>query len=727
MDGPNSLGVIALSGGGASFPTSALTVGDHSITVVYGGDAIHAANTSPVLIQTVNKAPSTVVLTSSLNPSPVGQQVNLTAQVSPASATGSVQFFDSNTLLGAATLSGGNATLPISSLALGAHSITAVYSGDGNLATSTSQVVTQNIATAVSSVTLTSSANPVTVGQVVTFRAQVNPAFATGLVQFLDGGTSMGPPGTLNGGVATFSTSSLKVGSHSITASYAGDANDAPGASTPLPQVVSLVTSSVTVSSSVNPSTPGQAVTFAAQVSPSSATGSITFMDGTTALGTAPLSGGQATLPPQTALIAGPHSITAVYSGDGTEAPSTSSPMTQTVSKLTAGVTLASSANPSLVGQAVTFIAQVTPTSATGSVQFFDGTVSLGKANLTGGTATLPSPPLAAGSHSITAVYSGDGTNAASTSAALPQTVSKVNTTVTVNSSLNPSTLGVSVTFVATVTPSSATGSVQFTDGATSLGVGTLSGGKASTPSTTLAVGAHLITATYSGDATNAPSVSVTISQTVNKVASTVTLTPSVNPSTFGQPTTFTANVTPGSATGNVQFMDGAVNLGTVAVNGGIATLTPTPPLAAGTHSITAIYSGDGNTGSSTSATVAQTVNKEPTTVTLTSSASTDVASRPVIFTATVSPNSATGSVTFLDGGKSIGSLTLSAGKASFTTSALTLGAHAMTASYGGDANNAQSVSNSVTVTVIANVTTGTLRPPLQTISRIDTGTLETK
>jgi hypothetical protein len=238
-------------------------------------------------------------------------------------------------------------------------------------------------------------------------------------------------------------------------------------------------------------------------------------------------------------------------------------------------------------------------------------------------------------------------------------------------------------------------------------------------------VGAHLILATYNGDATNAASNSVVFSQTVNKVASTVTLTSSVNPSTSGQAVTLTARVTPSSATGGVQFMDGSVNLGTAILNGGVATLTPS--IGVGAHSITAVYSGDANTGNSVSAALAQTVNKAPTTVTLTSSASTAIASQPVIFTVRVSPSSATGSVTFLDGGKSMGSLTLNAGTATFSTTALALGAHAITASYGGDANNAASVSAAFTVTVIANKTTGTLRLPVQTISRIDPVKLETK
>ncbi len=716
MDGPTTVGAATLSGGSAALSISSLAVGTHSITAVYSGDATNAANSSPVLAQTVNKAPSSVTLSSSANPSAIGQGVTFVAQLSPAAATGSVQFFDAQTLLGTVTISAGKAALPVSSLAIGGHSITAVYSGDGNLSASTSAAVAQDVEKVISTVTLTSSANPSTVGHAVTFTAQV-PSLATGSVQFLDGATVLGM-GTVSGGAATFSTSSLTVGSHSITAVYNGDGNNGPGSSTAIAQVISLVTSSVTLSPSANPSALGQAVTFTATVTPSTATGSVKFQDGATVLGTVALSGGVATLPALATLAVGAHSITAVYSGDGTEAPGTSAVLTQTVSKVTSGVTLSSSANPSNVAQTVTFTATVTPSSATGSVQFFDGTTALGTGTLSGGTATFPTSALTGGSHSITAAYSGDGSNAANTSAPLLQAVSKTNTSVTLASSANPSTLGQAVTFTAAVTPNSATGSVQFSDGTSPVGNGTLSGGKATAVFATFTVGAHSITATYGGDANNASSVSAALPQTVNKAASSVTLASSANPTTVGQAVTLTARVTPSSATGSVQFLDGANNLGTGTVAGGVATLAVT--LAVGAHSLTAVYSGDGNDAGSTSGAIGQTVNKTATSVALTSSASTGIVGQPVIFTAKVTPSSATGSVQFLDGGKSLGASALNGGTATATITSLSLGGHSITAVYSGDANNATSTSGAFTVNEIVAVTTGTIRPPIQTVGPIN-------
>src|SRR5262249_52535505 len=145
-----------------------------------------------------------------------------------------------------------------------------------------------------------------------------------------------------------------------------------------------------------------------------------------------------------------------------------STALTQAVNKAPTTTTIASSVNPSSSGQNVTFTATVT-SGATGSVQFLDGTVSLGSAVISGGSATFLIASLTAGGHSIIASYACDPNSNAIASPALTQTVNKAPTTTTIASNVNPSSFGQSVTFTATVT-SGATGSVQFLDGAASLG-----------------------------------------------------------------------------------------------------------------------------------------------------------------------------------------------------------------------------------------------------------------
>ena len=176
---------------------------------------------------------------------------------------------------------------------------------------------------------------------------------------------------------------------------------------------------------------------------------------------------------------------------------------------------------------------------------------------------------------------------------------SQASTTTTVASSLPSSAFGQSVTFTASVTPSGATGTVQFFDGANPLGSLVLSGGTASLTTSALAVGPHSITASYGGDANFAGSTSSSLSQTVGAVSTATALTSSLDPSVFGQQVTFTATVSPSSGpTGTVQFFDGVTSLGTAALSGGTALMT-TSALAVGTHFITANYSGNASyTGS---------------------------------------------------------------------------------------------------------------------------------
>jgi Big-like domain-containing protein len=467
---------------------------------------------------------------------------------------------------------------------------------------------------------LTSSKNPSVSGDTVTFTATVSSGsnVATGTVTFKDGATAIGT-GTLNASAqATFATSSLAVGSHTITASYSGDAANAASISSPLTQTVSTsnMSSSTTLVSSQNPSAFNESVTFTATVTTTSGTptGTVTFRNGTATLGTGTLSAGTATLT-TTKLTVGTHSITAVYSGDANFAGSTSTALPQAVNKAASTISVVSSANPSGLAQAVTFMATVKPATSgtpTGTVTFKDGTTLIGTGTLSGGKAKLTTAALALGSHSITASYGGDANFTASTSAILTQTV-KSTTSTTTASSLNPSTFGQTVTFTATVTTTSGTptGTVTFKNGSATLGTGSLSAATATFTTTKLTVGTHSITAVYSGDTNFAGSTSPALSQAVNKAASTTSVVSSVNPSALGQAVKFTATVKPatsGTPTGTVTFNDGTTVLGTGKLSGGKATLT-TSGLALGSHSITASYGGDANFTASTSATLTQTVN----------------------------------------------------------------------------------------------------------------------
>jgi hypothetical protein len=183
-----------------------------------------------------------------------------------------------------------------------------------------------------------------------------------------------------------------------------------------------------TLSSSLNPSFYGQAVTFTAQVT--SAQGAIpdgepvTFSTGKTFLASVPLAGGNAVYT-TSSLSANSHLIKATYTGDTWHNRSTRT-ATQVVKKYTTTTALTSSLNPSNFRQGVTFTAHVTsanPSALTGKVKFLDGTTSIGTATLSGGVAKLTKSTLAVGTHPITSQYLGDAASDKSTSQVVNQVV----------------------------------------------------------------------------------------------------------------------------------------------------------------------------------------------------------------------------------------------------------------------------------------------------------------
>jgi len=436
LDGVTNLGApVTVSNGTATLLTSSLSIGGHSITAVYSGDGNFAGNTGSLPIQTVNQAQSSTNISSSVNPSVFGQPVLFTATVSAAppgagTLTGTLQFKDGTTNLGApVAVNNGSATFTTSSLALGPHSITAVYTGDSNFAGSTGSLPTQTVNQAQSSTNISSSTNPSMFRQTVLFTATVSAAppgagTPTGTLQFKDGTTNLGAPVAVSSGSATFSTSSLAVGQHSITAVYSGDSNFA-GSTGSLPtQTVSRAGSSMSLTSSVNPAVAGQSVTFTATVNPAEATGNVTFQDGNTTIGTGTLSGGVTSSPPSSPTAPGPHSITASYSGDANFAASTSV-LTQVImaqGSAASQTTLVTSTGQTFFHQQASFSVTVTSSSTPiGSVILLDGDRQLGLTlDLNAGTAATQSP-LEIGTHSIRAVYQGNANFSGSSSS--PQTV----------------------------------------------------------------------------------------------------------------------------------------------------------------------------------------------------------------------------------------------------------------------------------------------------------------
>jgi len=486
-----------------------------------------------------------------------------------------------------------------------------------------------------------------------------------------------------------------------------------------------------------------------------SPTGNVDFFDGATLLGTVKLTT-TGSLFQSTAIFTAspiPGSIRAVYYGDtnynGSSSPSTGLGNGQVT------ITVTSSANPTTYGAPFTILATVTPQTTggptpTGTVQFFEGSVNLG------GTATLDSsgkgslqipvplatplvcvqtcPPagnvmvLGAGPHTIKAQYSGDVNYASATSASsLPQQINKAPTNTSISEFAAATGIPSESGIVATVADSQAptggpyhflvisssglvdgnpTGNVQFYGGATQIGIASL------TPNFSANV-----TSTASIDNTNdGPNFSATYAGDENfqgsgsslGAATTVSLTASPNPSTTGQSVTLTATVSSASATpaltGKVNFLDGTTLLGSATISGGTATLTATFNTA-GSHSLTANYSGDANYQASTSAVYTQVVNGStiPTdTLKLTVSTTTAVFGQHVVLFAQLSGNVSTppsGTVTFLDDSTILGTGTFSQ-SSTYIVATLAVGTHQISASWAGDSNWPAAKSAAVTVTV---------------------------
>jgi uncharacterized repeat protein (TIGR03803 family) len=334
-DGSNVLGASALSGGSAAVSTSALTAGAHSIVATYGGDSNDQPSTSTALMQTVQMASSTLSIASNVDPSVHNQAVTFTVYVSPqygGNATGGMTFYNSTSAIGTAGVSGNKATLTVSTLPVGTDDIQGIYSGDSNVAGSASPVLFQVVNKASTTTEVTSSLNPSTFGQSVTFTATVSATKGkpAGKVTFMNGSVKLGA-GTLASGVASFTTATMGAGTKSITAVYAGNGSFAGSTSSVLSQVVDKAMSTVMLTSSQNPSTLGQAVTFTATVTQFSGTptGSVTFREGSTVLGKVKLTGGVAAFT-TSSLTSGEHKITATYGGSANFDPKTAE-LTQTV------------------------------------------------------------------------------------------------------------------------------------------------------------------------------------------------------------------------------------------------------------------------------------------------------------------------------------------------------------------------------------------------------------
>jgi hypothetical protein len=354
----------------------------------------------------------------------------------------------------------------------------------------------------------------------------------------------------------------------------------------------------ITLTASKNPTFPG-IVGFTAKVSPSAATGTVTFVIDGTAQPPVTLSGGTAVAGIVIA-TPGTHQITAKYSGDSTYAASTSPAITQTINKAT--ITVTPSPNPSVYGQLVTFTITVSPSNAPGMFRVLvdnrDGTISWKSAMTGGGVYTYTTSQIPGGPHSISfSLLNGLSSLGYGTT---EQTVHPAPTVTTITASPNPTTFGTWIKLTTAVSPNA--GGVQFLVDGSPYGAPQGVNGGLSIP---FGGGTHQVVAKFLGSQNYAASTSPPITVTVNKVATTTIVHASAASLSYNGAqlapqliiaVTVTPNLTVIPSTGTIQItIDGKTGL-PAQINKGGYTFSGSPAtLSKGVHHVSAKYSGDSN------------------------------------------------------------------------------------------------------------------------------------
>jgi hypothetical protein len=636
-----TLGSNTLLGGTAAVSYNQLPGGSYTVTAAYSGDGTYAANNSistgfSVGAETVNisgnlagaaavgtMATVDVIVTA---PSGVGSPTG-TVTVTPQGTS------DTSTYTGTLAGTGATTTASVQVPAVQGGSVTflAQCTTTASFSCSNPGKITGSNNLGTPTVKLTASPLPPVNGTTTVFNVTVSGAGGkyptpAGNITFEDNGTSIGSA-TLSGGTASFSESNWSAGSHSLSAVYGGDNNYVTETASANANTAATATTTA-LAVSPNPPVSGSTTTLTATITYTltngvAPTGTMNFFEDGAQIGSGTVSAGVATFSSTTLSSTTAHSFDAIYVGDSnyltSTSPAVASAATGTVATTT---TLNVLPNPPVSGSTTTLTATIAQTgsssSPTGTVTFYEDSVSIGTGAVSGGVATLTSTALSSTvSHAFVAVYGGDTTFKTSTSPVFTTAASTATvTTSTVLSVLpNPPVSGTLTTLTATITytgTTAPTGTISFYEDAALLQSQPVSNASASISSTTLSSKtAHAFSAVYSGDSTFKPSTAPTVNTAATTTtATTVMVSASASTVAAGGTVTLSATVTPSSVvnstapTGTVTFSSaqGILCSGAVSSNAAscAATLTTT-----GVQAISATYNGDSNYTASTSTTAA--------------------------------------------------------------------------------------------------------------------------
>jgi hypothetical protein len=379
-----------------------LAAGTYNVTAAYSGDGDYNATTATGASFTVTKASPSFTESAAPTSVPYGTADTLSVSGLPGGVNGIVTFTSGSATLCIAALPATSCNTS-SSLGPATYNVTATYSGDSNNNSATATGASFTVTTASTSMTESAAPASIPYGAQDTLSVAGLPGDATGTLTFTSGSATLCTAALPATSCQTSMT--LSPGAYSVTATYPGDTNyngtNATGASF----TVTKATTAMTESAAPLSISYGMQDTLSVTGLAGSASGTLTFISGSTALCTATLPATScqtsATLPP------GTYPVTATYPGDGNYNATTATGAQFTVTKTNTSMTVTVSPSQVTTGSSVTLSVSGLPSDASGTVTFTSGNIVLCTATLpaTSCTASIDLPP---GTYPVQATYSGD-------------------------------------------------------------------------------------------------------------------------------------------------------------------------------------------------------------------------------------------------------------------------------------------------------------------------------
>ena len=753
-DGTAIVGTTIVAANGTwSVTSGALPAGANSLTAtltdVAGNVSAASAALNLTIDNTVPAAPSAPVLAASSDSGIAGDDITrFTTPVITGTGTAgdTVTLFDGSAVVGTTTVAAnGTWSITSSTLAAGAHSLTATQSDIAGNVSAASTTLSLTIDTATPSTlavpVLAAASDSGVAGDDIT---NVTTPVITGTgtagdtVTLYDGTTLLGTTTVGGGGTWSITSSALPTGANSLTATQTDVAGNVSAASGPLTLSIettapaALSTPILAASSDTGVVGDGvTSVTTPAITGTGTAGDTVNLYDGTTLVGTATVALNGTWSVTSSMLAAGAHSLTATQSDVAGNVSATSAALSLTIDNTapTAPSTpvLAPASDSGVAGDGITTIVTptVTGTGAAGNtVSLYDGATLVGSATVASNdTWSITSSTLASGGHSLTATQTDVAGNVSSVSTALSLTIDNTAPTAPSTPVLAPASdsgvAGDDITNVVTPTltgTGTAGDTVSLYDGATLVGTTTVaSNGTWSVTSSALPAGTDSLTATEGDIAGNVSAASTALSLTIDTMVPVVPSAPMLAAaSDSGITGDGVTNVTTPTLTGTgiagntVTLYDGTSIVGGGIVGPGGTWSIATATLAPGAQSITAVQADSAGNVSAASTPLSLTIDTAtpatPTAPVLASTSDSGVAGDDItnVTTPTVTGTGTPGdTLTLLDGTTIVGTATVGAGGAwSVTSRTLAAGIHTLTAVQTDAAGNSSSGSPALTLTI---------------------------